>query len=1185
MDAPAMGARRPPVPPKGARPPPVLMGWARWPPVSMDARPPTVPDGRALAAGADVRAPTAGADGMGARSPPVPMGARWPPVSMDARPPTVPDGRAPAAGADGRALAAGADGMGARSPPVPMGARRPPVPMGWARTGRRCRWARAGRRCRWDGRALAAGADGMVARLPPVPMGWARWPPVPMDARPPTVPDVRAPAAGADGMGARSPPVPMGWSRAGRRCRWARAGRRCRWDGRAPAAGADGRALAAGADGMGARSPPVPMGWARTGRRCRWARARRRCRWDGRAPAAGADGRAPAAYQRECISIHVGQAGCQMGNACWELYCLEHGIQADGTIPSDKSAGVNDDSFSTFFLETGAGKHVPRAVFVDLEPSVVGLQGFLIFHSFGGGTGSGFTSLLMEHFASSLERIRAAICRSSFLAVDCEFSGLSTGGSSSKFDTPEERYAHLRRTASGFLVIQFGLAAFTLEKEKNRYSQETFNFYLFPRHQSQGSFICQPSSMEFLLENGFDFNKLIKDGIPYLPPAQVESLRDRLESQLRDSEAAPSPAQKGTTGASGTPGTTVQPAPVPENQADFVERAMVSTPLELETVHLSGSQRTLRVGRPVSDEQRRERARRRVEQRVDEAAGFAQVIQEISKSGKPVVGHNMLLDLLHIIEQFVCPLPETYSDFKSVVHCVFPTLVDTKVMGSTQPFRDLLPATSLGEMTTCLGTHPFTMPNIVASEGSSGREYDLKDDKHHEAGYDAFLTAACFGAMISYLGLLLKPPQPMLEPSAEIVRPFANKVFAQGMADMPYLNITGEELTPSRDHVFYLTFPSHWKTNDIMHIFSPFNFASSLERIRAAICRSSFLALDCEFSGLSTGGSSSKFDTPEERYAHLRRTASGFLVIQFGLAAFTLEKEKNRYSQETFNFYLFPRHKSQSSFLFQPSCLEFLVENGFDFNRLIKEGIPYQRPAQVEAFRDRLESQLRDSEAAPSPAQKGTTGTSATPGTTVQPSPVPENQADFVEQAISQIEKFLEGSEEYLDFHNLSSFQRKLLYDHVQSRVSTPLELETLFLSGKQRTLRVCRPLSDEQRRERARRRVEQRVDEAAGFAQVIQEISKSGKPVVGHNMLRDLLHIIEQFVCPLPETYSDFKTEVHRIFPNLVDTKVMGSTQPFRDLLPATSLGEMTTCLGTDPFTMPDIGESSSCVNTFLRF
>merc|ERR1712018_744476 len=70
---------------------------------------------------------------------------------------------------------------------------------------------------------------------------------------------------------------------------------------------------------------------------------------------------------RECISVHVGQAGIQMGTACWELYCLEHGIQPDGQMPSDKPQG--DDSFTTFFAETGAGKHVPRAVFVDLEPS------------------------------------------------------------------------------------------------------------------------------------------------------------------------------------------------------------------------------------------------------------------------------------------------------------------------------------------------------------------------------------------------------------------------------------------------------------------------------------------------------------------------------------------------------------------------------------------------------------------------------------------------------------------------------------------------------------------------------------------------------------------------------------------------------------------------------------------------
>ncbi|XP_076053055.1 tubulin alpha-4A chain [Oratosquilla oratoria] len=157
---------------------------------------------------------------------------------------------------------------------------------------------------------------------------------------------------------------------------------------------------------------------------------------------------------RECLSIHVGQAGVQIGNACWELYCLEHGISPDGTIPSDKLDADDTDAFSTFFCETGGGQYVPRAVFVDLEPSVIdevrtgvyrdlfhpeqlitskedaannyarghytigkeiidnvverirkladqctGLQGFLIFHSFGGGTGSGFTSLLMERLS------------------------------------------------------------------------------------------------------------------------------------------------------------------------------------------------------------------------------------------------------------------------------------------------------------------------------------------------------------------------------------------------------------------------------------------------------------------------------------------------------------------------------------------------------------------------------------------------------------------------------------------------------------------------------------------------------------------------------------------------------------------------------------------------------------------
>lgn len=38
---------------------------------------------------------------------------------------------------------------------------------------------------------------------------------------------------------------------------------------------------------------------------------------------------------------------------------------------SDTTIGSGHDAFNTFFSETGAGKHVPRAIFLDLEPTVI----------------------------------------------------------------------------------------------------------------------------------------------------------------------------------------------------------------------------------------------------------------------------------------------------------------------------------------------------------------------------------------------------------------------------------------------------------------------------------------------------------------------------------------------------------------------------------------------------------------------------------------------------------------------------------------------------------------------------------------------------------------------------------------------------------------------------------------------
>jgi tubulin alpha len=77
--------------------------------------------------------------------------------------------------------------------------------------------------------------------------------------------------------------------------------------------------------------------------------------------------------QREVVSLHVGQAGVQIGCAAWELYNVEHGISPDGFQTAGNLPCNANDYFGTFYMETTAGRYVPRAVLVDLEPSVIGM--------------------------------------------------------------------------------------------------------------------------------------------------------------------------------------------------------------------------------------------------------------------------------------------------------------------------------------------------------------------------------------------------------------------------------------------------------------------------------------------------------------------------------------------------------------------------------------------------------------------------------------------------------------------------------------------------------------------------------------------------------------------------------------------------------------------------------------------
>lgn len=77
--------------------------------------------------------------------------------------------------------------------------------------------------------------------------------------------------------------------------------------------------------------------------------------------------------------------------------------------------------------------------------------------------------------------------------------------------------------------------------------------------------------------------------------------------------------------------------------------------------------------------------------------------------------------------------------------------------------------------------------------------------------------------------------------------------------------------------------------------------------------------------------------------------------------------------------------------------------------------------------------------------------------------------------------------------------------------------------------------------------------------------------------MLLDIAHSVHQFVEELPDNLADFKTLVQKTFPNLIDTKYMASSNPFKEYISSTVLFDVCKSVQQEPFKLP--GEVDSGV------
>ena len=287
-----------------------------------------------------------------------------------------------------------------------------------------------------------------------------------------------------------------------------------------------------------------------------------------------------------------------------------------------------------------------------------------------------------ETFAASLEALDAAIedPHFAFWSFDLEFTGLSADRSTKfdLFDTIPERWRKVHACVSQFTVLQYGVCCFAFDPKSRRWTVRPFNFWLFP-DSSRGStetFSCQASSLGFLSSCDFDFNKCVREGVPFTSPSAARRAEAR---RARDEQRPPIvPSNERDVdfvnqlkedvglwlGNARSP-ETLTLAPVNgflraltyqtlEN-TDFGRPSGSGPGFVAATVRENGDPPRIQLSRATLAEVARARAAEAAARAAADLAarGVAVAIQKLADSGVPAVGHNGMFDACYTLEKFL----------------------------------------------------------------------------------------------------------------------------------------------------------------------------------------------------------------------------------------------------------------------------------------------------------------------------------------------------------------------------------------------------------------------------------------------------------------------------------------------------------------------------------------------------
>jgi len=173
-------------------------------------------------------------------------------------------------------------------------------------------------------------------------------------------------------------------------------------------------------------------------------------------------------------------------------------------------------------------------------------------------------------------------------------------------------------------------------------------------------------------------------------------------------------------------------------------------------------------------------------------------MDHITKSGKPVVGHNCFLDMLFLTQSFATDLDEkTFKDFKAILQENFNAIYDTKYVINT--LVPTMKETNLEKVYNFVinGEFDKVHPNTVTCSLDPAISYG---HAAHEAGYDAYMTGVVFAKQKAVA-------------TEEQLNAIVNCVYLMGCEQSPMV-LTRDEESVDLSNVFLVTnFPASF-TND-----------------------------------------------------------------------------------------------------------------------------------------------------------------------------------------------------------------------------------------------------------------------------------------------------------------------------------------------------------------------------------